>query len=628
MSRESFQEQLEQTNVWEPTLLQQAAIEIFPDVIRVGIGQQIQTWRQQKAELAKRGLNSQVNEEIPNPRNRAQYFLTEEYKQRLGEAQSQIDEMFIQNAERVLVLARQTCTTSLTSKMQELSEAWSIHLDDLATAAIVLNIFSQSYVDAQGNNEFPNGKLNAQVARNRLIQAGFITPQESRRDGSENNLTDEAKRLGISVEEYRDLLQSGLQAKQIYLEEGPFWGKEDAPTWRIATEALTLPLNFQEQLKEFGDDLWRLADALLLLPYEYKQLLGEEMVYSTRPVTIRPDIIITPDGKIRCNELELCDGARGLKTAHALAYLRERRAKNRYEGLSPDVIAQSLQALSGKQNVQAVWIRSASNADPDARAFSRMVEEASGGNVTLLSCIWNPTLGNENFERIKGQTPTTDVVLYGNALSQEELTTAFGLPPERVVPQMSYGAIGSKALFPLLFEPNLKSFWIQQLGSERFSRLQSILIPSHFIKTVTDAEQALRSGKVVKVCAVPQNARNSYDKYTGNGTGTWYLPVMDNWEQLKARRTIEDLIQAGCLLLVQDYTPSKQFQVRVIRNGGRSLGTQKGSTRICVTYCAINPNDPENRKVVLADAEATIGDEDNFKPAGRDCCYTGVRFGA
>jgi hypothetical protein len=86
-----------------------------------------------------------------------------------------------------------------------------------------------------------------------------------------------ANELGITIERYKQLLESGRRAYATLTKLGPFYGdiNQREPTFMVAAEPFELPKSIEVQLQDLGRVLTQIRNSINDLPVKFMQQLGD-----------------------------------------------------------------------------------------------------------------------------------------------------------------------------------------------------------------------------------------------------------------------------------------------------------------------------------------------------------------
>lgn len=426
---------------------------------------------------------------------------------------------------------------------------------------------------------------------------------------NQNDRQQLAGRLGISISKFDRLIESSNHAYEVIKELGPFYGREDVkePTFRIAAEPVKLPKGSRELLTDLGNDILLLAKALQHLPKEWKDMLGEGLDYRIPP-TWRVDIILDEKGNFKLNEIEGQDGANALMMAEQLAYKLQTLRKT-----TAAKIISTLKAMSipqKKDYYKIAYLRVNNPHNSNAERYIKFIDILSKGTVHLEHIF------DEDLREGK-VTPKWDeyaAVISETSLSPEELYN-FGIKKEQLLLAGNYNAIVNKGIFALISEPALQDFWHKHIGAQCLERLQKIFIPSSFVRTQKELEQARKDNKIVKASWAGTNT------FIINRSRGIALPVETDEHGTEDRwATMKQLHQDGVKVIAQDFIIPAKISA-FLRKKATNLETVEWYNRVCVKYvCEGNPNASETPNVALTATEVTLGPE--VIPAGRKCAFT------
>ncbi|HSX09943.1 MAG TPA: hypothetical protein VLF93_07340 [Candidatus Saccharimonadales bacterium] len=426
-----------------------------------------------------------------------------------------------------------------------------------------------------------------------------------------NEREDHAKRLGLCLKHFDEYVSSANHAYDVIRDLGPFYGREDVkdPTFRITAQPVKLPKGSKAQLTTFGNDLYHLGRALQLLPQEQKKKLGKSLDFRIPP-TWRIDAIVNEQGQLKVNEVEGVDSANALMMAEQLAYDLQTFEESTAAKIIPTFKAM---ATHKKKHYRLAFIRNIFPYNPHTVNHERLIKF-----IKILSkgTITSDLLDEENIRTgvIMPDWSKYDGIINHTSLTPEEIYS-MGVKEEQLYAAGNYNAMVNKGVFALLFDPELKEFWLEKLGKERFDRLTSLLIPTRFVTSIEDLENARKAGKVVKVSWA--------DKKTEliNRSKGVAMPV-DSLVQGEDERwdTLKELFSQGVTLIIQDFVMPTKIHA-MLRKKGFTLEPVDWYNRVCVKYVAEdNPNIDITPSVALTATEVTLGPE--IIPAGRNCAFT------
>ena len=420
-----------------------------------------------------------------------------------------------------------------------------------------------------------------------------------------------ASQLAITVEQFDELVQSANHAYDFMKIMGPFYGSEEIqePTFRTTAEPVRLPIGSKRILSQLGEDLSHMGRALCKLPHIYKNMLGSGLDYRV-PLTFRVDCIIDDHGAIHVNEVEGKDGASALMMAEQLAF-----------GLQPfgeTTIGRLIKALNKiylitpEKPLHIAFIRTDTKNDHyvlNTKRFIEMIHELSQGTI---QCEIFDTIDLE-----AGNIPDWSkfaAIFNETNMSPKEIK-AFNVPMENVLAAGNYDALVNKGVFALVHEPAIVKFWEKEIGLDRLDRLQSLLIPSRFITTDEELEQARKEGKVVKVTWAEGNMMiANRSQGVAMPAGNVKQSTDERWELLR------ECLKKGYTLIAQEYVEPGKISA-YLRKRGTSIEPVSWYNRLCVKYVhSGNPNGEEAPKIHLTASEITLGPD--VVPAGRACAFT------
>jgi hypothetical protein len=424
-----------------------------------------------------------------------------------------------------------------------------------------------------------------------------------------------AKQLNLPLEQFNALVSHANHAYEVFKDLGPFYGQEHIkePTFRITAQPVMLPKFAQEQLRTFGNDVLLLGSALKQLPETYKNQLGEGLDYRI-PFTWRVDAILKDDGTIAINELEGVDGANALMMAEQLAY----HLQSREDSTAAHVIS-AIRKICGITDVYShckIALLKVNNPHiVNARKFVEIVKKLSGGTIQIDVLLEEEIRNNS----IQPKWDEYQAVLNEAAFSPQELL-GMGVQDSQLVFSGSYIGLINKGVFALVFDPKLKEFWGRHLGLVVLDRLQKLMIPSRFVTSVEDIQQARKQRNVVKA------SWTGYETSIINRGKGVALPMGDVEQSTQERwEYLQELFSQGARVIVQDFVmPGKVHAY--LRKKGTTLEAVDWYNRICIKYvCDGDPNKEPLPSVTMTALEATLGP--NVIPAGRKCAFTAATFG-
>lgn len=422
-----------------------------------------------------------------------------------------------------------------------------------------------------------------------------------------------AKGLDLSLERFDSLVESANRAYEYFKNTGPFYGSEDVnePTFRITAEAVSIPNKEVEKLKLIGKDLVKLGRSLVRLPQNYKDKIGNDLIFRV-PVTFRIDAILDTNNKLVINEIEGMDGAISLMVAEQLAYdLRP------VASLTHAKLIELYRKMFPSKQIKLCFIRSNVLTSPftaNAKRFNELLESYSSKEIRCDLF---------DFEDIKSSKVNPDFSSYDGIFNDTYLNPqelfAVGVPEEKLLTAGNYSALVVKGVFALVFEAELEEFFITEIGKESLDRLRNILIPTHFINSKEDLELAKRNEKVVKVAWAKDNmAVANRSAGVAVPKGETIHATEDRWREL------EGYLDLGYTLIAQDFVEPKKIEA-FLRKKGTSLEKVDWYNRICVKFVPENnPNDENLPEVEVTAMEATLGPD--VIPAGRASSFTAVIF--
>lgn len=432
----------------------------------------------------------------------------------------------------------------------------------------------------------------------------------------QNDRADHAKRLQLSLEEFDRLVASANNAHTILTELGSFYGREEIkePTFRVTAEPVRLTHEHKEILMLLGNDLFYLGKAIQQFPEEIKKKLGADLDFRVPP-TWRIDAIVDKKGKLKINEIEGQDGANALMMAEQLAYNLQTLSESTAAKIIPTLKAMCQSAKNKELKIALIRVDVPNNPhSPNANRFIHFIKHLSKNTISMDHI-------NETTIRDGSLIPNWqeyDGVINETSLSPKELF-ALGVKEEQLLATGNYNALVNKGVFALLFDNALHAFWLKKLGKERFVRLTNLLIPSTFVKSEKELEEARKQGKVVKVSWADTNT------LLINRSRGVALPE-SSLEQSSDQRwsMLKTLLQQGVTIIAQDFIePARLFAF--LRKRGTTLEPVEWYNRLCIKYVVEgNPHTEQDPAVALTAVEVTLGPE--IVPAGRKCAFTAGVF--
>lgn len=432
-------------------------------------------------------------------------------------------------------------------------------------------------------------------------------------DLHENDRKAKARELGLSLQRFDELLESGNKAHAFIVETGPFHGQEDLkePNFRITAEPAKLPKGSKKILTDLGNDLIFLGKVIPNLPQKYQDMMGWGLDMRI-PVCWRIDSILDKDGKFKINEIEGIDSASALMMAEQLAY--------NLQPIEETTVAKLVAALDKMNlipkdnsilNIAILRNKLATNPfTPNARRLIEWIRVSSKGKIDCE--LFDIDELREGV--VKPDWSLYEAVIPEAYVSPEEMEK-LGIAPSKLLTSGNYNALVNKGLLALMHMEELKEFWTKELGEDRYKRLKDIFINSKFIKTAAELDEARAQGdKVVKITW-------GDDMYISNGSRGVAVPAGDvkqssdeRWELLKT------FLDQGYIGIAQDYIEPAKIQA-YLRKRGTTLEPVQWYNRICVKYVVDgDPNGKDLPNVSLTATEITLGPD--VVPAGRQCAYT------
>lgn len=146
------------------------------------------------------------------------------------------------------------------------------------------------------------------------------------------------------------------------------------------------------------------------------------------------------------------------------------------------------------------------------------------------------------------------------------------------------------------------------------------MVPTKFIETLEDLEEAKRNNKVVKVSWAGANTT------LVNRSKGVAIPEGAELEQSSAERWdyLRELLANGVRLISQEFIRPAKVGI-YLRKKSTNLEPVEWYNRICLKYvCGDHPHHEKTPEVVLTAIEATLGPD--LIPAGRKCAFTAAIF--
>lgn len=422
--------------------------------------------------------------------------------------------------------------------------------------------------------------------------------------------------LGLSLSEFDRLVKCANKAYEVIYDMGPFYGKEEVkePTFRITAEPVVLTLEHKNQLELLGQDLLSVGKALHNLPEIYKDSLSHLADYKI-PTTWRVDAILDQNGQIKMNELEGVDSASALMVAEQLAYGLQTLDQSTIASLIPTIKSMGLAPKKGRKHRIAI-IRAYLEGNPhtpNIKRFAEIMENLSGNTIKIH------LLDGERLRlgKIKPKWDQYHGVI-NETLFSSKVLGRLGLRQRQILSSGNFNAIGNKGVFALIFDKKLEKFWKKEIGIEALKRLQSILIPTNFIKSVKTLNKQKKMGKVVKISWSDNMVFLNRSKGVAIPEGDLEQSSDERWEKLK------ELLEAGAKLISQEYVKPAKLKA-FLRKRGNNLELVEWYNRICVKYVVNgDPNHKHTTKVSMTAVEVTLGPD--VIPAGRQCAFTAGTF--
>jgi hypothetical protein len=360
-----------------------------------------------------------------------------------------------------------------------------------------------------------------------------------------------------------------------------------------------------------GQDFLNLAKALQKLPQEIKAKLGDDLSFRV-PLTWRIDSIIDTNNQIRINEIEGKDGANALMIAEQLAYGLQDLSQS-----TASYLAKGIKSLFPNENLVkiALILTDIPNYPhtPNARRFVKFLEDLSKNTISV-------EMIDENDIRLNNLKPDWtkyQAVINETSLSPKELFN-LGILGEQLISAGNHTALVNNGLFALVFDKTLDSFWMENLGQESIERLRKYLIPTDFIETEAQLDEAKEKGRVVKVSWAGENtALVNRSRGVAIPVGDLEQNTGERWDLLK------DLLKKGLKIIAQDFVEPQKIP-SFLRKRGITLEKVEWYNRVCVKYVVEgNPMD-DNPEVILTATEVTLGP--GIVPATRECAFTAGKY--
>lgn len=414
-----------------------------------------------------------------------------------------------------------------------------------------------------------------------------------------------ARELNLPLEKYQKLLESGQQAFQFFYENGPFYGTNQFPSFRIAAQPTKLSTTQQYTLTTLGQDLNILSQIISQLDPRFlsQNNLPPYVIYEP---SFRVDLIIDNNDQLWLNEIQVSDGADALMIAEQLAYGIQTLDKTTAAYLV-DYLLEKFPS-NNPLNIAIVWQNEFNpRIDPYASNTIKMkqfIETVSNGliNIDLLS--QSGLASNFSFQRFDG-------VISSGYIPTDYLFQQFNLQENQLITLGNTSPITNKALLALLSDPQFAPDWIQLLRKPTYERLNTIIPATRFIDN-QELENCLSNPNLVtKVYYDPQQ-QTTFDS----------KGVFGSWNDKETINQAYQLLDRGCQFITQDFIQPQIFDALVLASGGKKLQPLSGPNRICAKFV----------KGELTATEITIGNSNPIDaksqiiPAGRGCCFAPVTF--
>lgn len=385
---------------------------------------------------------------------------------------------------------------------------------------------------------------------------------------------------------------------------GPFYGKDlkgETPSFRVSAEPVMLPQHLKNTYTQLGQDTYLLAQTLPLLPDPYISLIGGGWSPQI-PFLWRLDTIIDDGDNVYVNEIQISDGADGRMIGLQLAY--------GLTTLDQSTAGHIVEYIAGRYRnndlipPKIAFIRHDLFNSPYASNAKRMHEfliATSNGKIdfALMDRRQLDETGWEQFQGVINYAFIREGDLFARGVTRDQLLC---------VGDACY--IGSKAVFALLNDQDLESFWLNHLDPDVFQRIKKRFIHSTIVKGANDITSTKNNGAVIKIY---DTERLSVLGASRGVFGPWDL-TDEGW------RLAYSSLDNGSRLIVQDFVRPKRFPLLLRKNRGRDLEQVKWYNKIAAKYVVL----PDEKTVALTGLEATLGSSE--KPAGKGCCITTVDF--
>ncbi|MDP3983207.1 MAG: hypothetical protein Q8Q65_04005 [bacterium] len=421
-----------------------------------------------------------------------------------------------------------------------------------------------------------------------------------------HGVSQKAIALGITPGIFQEQLQRANVAYNRIVDLGPFYGENirgQDPSFRISAQPLLLPTHLKSQYQQLGQDVYSLACAIPSLPDTVLSLMGKDWSAMV-PFLWRMDSIVDGEDRLFVNEIQISDGCNGRMTGLQLAYGLTTLQESTQGSIVNYLVDKYNPSLNSPPRV--AFIRHNITDSPYAASALRTHEflvQAADGKVDfhltdknqLESTDWSRFDGIINYAFIRAQS------LLENGITEDQILC----PGDACY-------IGSKALFVLVHDSALSSFWQEHLGTDTFDRLKRHFIKSNLVKDASDIKNAKDSGFVVKIF----NTERLSTLGASRGVfGPWDISD-ETWQNSYIH------LDEGSGLLTQEFVKPKKFPILLRNDDGSNLQRMDWySNRISAHYVL---TDISGTNVALTGLEATLGESE--KLAIQESCITSVDF--
>lgn len=441
-----------------------------------------------------------------------------------------------------------------------------------------------------------SSKLQAGRLENRRI---VFIPEEDFKGRPEKLENKVAQENLTTPPESNELAKKATNAYKLFNEMGPFYGTVPEPTFRISAEPVSLPENMLSEYTQIGKAIHTLSEAIKDLPPEIQQQYFKGRVFAPTPFTWRLDTIISGN-EIFINEIETLDGADALMVAEQITY-----GLQTLDATTVKYYIEYFDQLFGQpqegETRKLLFIRDLHDVPQYVANTERMIEyieKLSGGKYNVI-LIDNSEIERINFDDYIG------VWNLSVKITPDNLEDA-GMKKPQLIQDGISSSLSNKAIFACIFDEDLESFWIENIGINNLNTLKKHLIPSSIIKTKPQLKNAVDDPKLVV------KAYRAQDKQIlGQGSSVFGNDLGKN-----AFKEALRLFQQGVKFISQEYIVPDKLNAWLKK--GRTVEPVNWYNRICVKY-VIDGTTP-----IITAAEATLGP--NPKPMGRKCCFTAVSF--